>query len=256
LKNRTKELLSAGKVAVGAQLRFGSPAIAELMALAGFDWIIIDTEHAPQTPNGVLAQIQAISRTDTTPLVRIGNLDTSLIRLYLDMGAMGIVIPFINTAEEARLAARACRYPPAGTRGYGPWRADKYGLDPDYFVVANDNTLFCPIIEDVKAVENIDAILAVEGVDAPFVGGVDLSVSLGVPLQVEHARVQDAVQSVVEAAKRAGKPAGIHTAGTLDERADFERRVKQGFRMMLLTTDQFLVRASAASLLDSVSGLR
>jgi 2-keto-3-deoxy-L-rhamnonate aldolase RhmA len=256
LRNRTKELLSAGKVAVGVQLRFGSPSIAELIALAGFDWIVIDCEHAPQTPTGVLAQLQAVRGTDTTPLVRIGTPDTSLIRLYLDMGAMGIVIPFVNSAEEAEVVARACKYPPVGTRGYGPWRADDYGLDSDYYAEAGDNILFCPIIEDVKAVQNIDAILAVDGVDVPFVGAADLSVSLGLPLQIEDGRVEEAVQTVLKAAKRAGKPVGTHSCGTPDPRENFGRRVKQGFQMMMLAMDQHLIRDSARELLDSISTLR
>src|SRR3990172_3212077 len=129
MKNRLRELLNAEKVAIGAQLRFGSPAIAELFGLAGFDWLSIDTEHAPQTPLTVQTQLQAVGCTNATPIVRVAKNDPDLIKLYLDMGAMGIVAPFVNTVEEAELGARACRYPPTGTRGWGPARAAGYGLN-------------------------------------------------------------------------------------------------------------------------------
>ncbi len=120
MKNLMKEKLVTGKVVVGAQLRFGSPAIAELFGHAGFDYIVFDSEHAPQTPVGIQQQMQALAATPATPIVRMPKNDPDLMRPYLDMGAGGVLVPFINTAEEARLGARALRYPPVGTRGYGP----------------------------------------------------------------------------------------------------------------------------------------
>ena len=170
MQNRFQELLSAGKAALGAQLRFGSPAIAELFGHAGFDWLIIDAEHAPQSPEGIQAQIQAIGNTPATPFVRIPKVDEEAIRLYLDMGAMGIVAAFVNSAEDAERGARACRYPPHGNRGYGPHRAARYGLiaADEYTREINDRVTFMGIIETADAVDNIDSILAVDGFDTSF----------------------------------------------------------------------------------------
>lgn len=120
VRNRLKQRLDAGEVVIGAQLRFGVPAIVELFGRAGFDFVTIDSEHGPQTPTGVQAQLQGLSSSDTTPIIRVPNNDPDVIRLYLDMGAGGVLVPFVSNAEEARRAAQACRYPPRGTRGYGP----------------------------------------------------------------------------------------------------------------------------------------
>ena len=119
MRNRLKELLETGKVAMGAQLRFGVPAIAELFGAAGFDWVLIDTEHAPQTPTSVQAQLQGVGCTEATSIVRTAKNDPDLIKLYLDMGAMGVVVPSINTAGEAGEGTSVCRYPPDGIRGWG-----------------------------------------------------------------------------------------------------------------------------------------
>ena len=256
MKNRLKERLNAGKLAFGAQLRFGSPAIAELFGLAGFDWILIDSEHAPQTPAGIQTQLQAASRTGVTTIVRLGKLDTSLIHLYLDMGADGIVVPFINTAQNAEIAARACRYPPAGTRGFGPSRAADYGLRDDYFMQSNDNVLFLPLIEDAEAIENIDDILAVEGVDTFLIGLCDLSISLGVPLELEHPKLRNAVRTIVEAAQRAGKPAGLGVIGDVFDPGLIEKQVEAGFTFLLISGDEWLLSVAAKKLLNNITHLR
>ena len=147
MKKTMKERLLAGELLLGGQLRFGTPAIAELFGHAGFDYLVIDGEHAPQTPVGVQAQLQAIGCTAATPIVRLGRTDPDEIRLYLDMGATGIVVPLIRTAEQAKVGADACRYPPKGTRSFGPARAAAYGSDTTYFPEFNDEVLFLPIIE-------------------------------------------------------------------------------------------------------------
>ena len=120
MRNRTKELLDAGRTAFGAQLRFGSPAIAELFGHADFDWLIIDAEHSPQTSLGIQAQIQAIGNTNATPVVRLPKVDVEQIRLYLDMGAMVIACAFVNTAENAQLGARAWPLPATRHPRLGP----------------------------------------------------------------------------------------------------------------------------------------
>lgn len=256
MQNRLKELMSAGKPAIGAQLRLGSSAVAELFGLAGFDWIVIDSEHAPQTPVGIQAQLQGICCSRATPIVRVHKNDPDLIRLYLDMGAMGIVAPFVNTAAEAELGAKACRYPPAGTRGFGPSRGAGYGLDREYFSRINDHVLYLPIIESAEAVRNIDEILAVEGVDSFILGPADLSISLGAPLDMEHPRMQEAIGTVAQAARRRGKPAGIGVYGDVFDVASFQRQIDAGFRLLLAGGDEWMLAAACRKVIDNLAGLR
>jgi 2-keto-3-deoxy-L-rhamnonate aldolase RhmA len=257
MNNRLLELLRSGKVALGAQLRFASPAIAELFGLAGFDWELIDTEHAPQTPLTVQAQLQATGCTNTTPIVRAARNDPDLIKLYLDMGAAGVVAPFVNTADEARLGASACRYPPEGTRGYGPSRAAGYGLHATaYAKHSNAQVMYVPIIESAEAVANIESILAVKGVDSFLVGPVDLSYSLGAPFQYENRKFQDALQRVLEAARRANKPAGIGVYGDAFDPESVVRQIKAGFRLLLVGGDEWILSAGCRMILDNLAAWR
>lgn len=253
MKNLMKEKLIAGKVVVGPQLRFGSPAIAELVGHAGFDYVVFDSEHAPQTPVSIQQQIQALAATPATPVVRMIKNDPDLMRPYLDMGAGGVLVPFINTAEEASLGARALRYPPAGTRGYGPSRAAKYGFDPDYYKTANENVVYLPIIEDIQAVHNIDALLAVEGVDSFILGPVDLSFSLGIPMQFEHPRFKEFVQMVINAGQASGKPLGTAIyGGDMFSPDTYKRFLDQGFTLFLVGGDEWMLQASCQKLLETI----
>ncbi len=239
MNSRLKNLLDADKPAFGIQLRFGSPAIAELAGLTGFDWILIDTEHAPQTPVTVQAQIQAASCTPAAPIVRITRTDPDQIKLYLDMGAMGIVVPFVNTPEEAKLGADACRYPPRGTRGWGPHRAAGYGLfEEEYTAGIDDVVVYLPIIESAEAVARIDEIMAVEGVDGCIVGPVDLCISLGVPFQFDHPTYLDALHRVRAAGQQSGKPVGHPLLGSLDDEENVRRQVEEGVRLLLVGGDE------------------
>ena len=242
MKNRTKELLQAGKVATGVQLRFGSPSVAEMFARIGCcDFIMVDGEHAPQTTVGVQQQFQAISCSDSTPIARLSSDDPDLIRVYLDMGALGIFVPFINSAQQARLGAESLRYPPAGTRGYGPARASAYGLNQDYFKEANENILYLANIEHEDAIRNIDEILAVDAVDSFIVGPCDLSISLGIPMDFEHPKFRDAIKTVLKAAENSKKPAGIGMYGDSTNPDDIKRFIDQGFRLMLAGGDEWLL---------------
>ena len=239
MQNRMKQLLDAGKPAIGAYLRFGSSAIAELMGHGGFDWLTIDGEHAPQTPVGVQAQLQAIANTPATGIMRIPKVDQEQILLYLDMGALGILCAFVNTGEQAQRGARACRYPPAGNRGWGPHRAAQYGQRAmEYAEQINDQVMFIPIIESAQAVQNIDDIIATEGVDTFVVGPSDLTMSLGIPFQFGHQEYLDALKKVVAAAKRAGKPAGAAVTGGPFEAETIPMYLDLGFTAILMGGDE------------------
>lgn len=257
MRSRLRDLLNEGKPAVGAQLRFGSPAVAELAGLAGFDWILIDTEHAPQTPVTVQAQVQAACCTPATPVVRITRTDPDLIKLYLDMGAMGIVVPFVNTPEEAKTGADACRYPPRGTRGWGPHRAAGYGLfEEEYTAGIDDAVVYLPIIESAEAVDRIDAIMAVEGVDGCIVGPVDLCISLGVPFRFDHPKYLDALSRVREAGQRAGKPVGHPLLGPVDDEENVRRQVEEGVRLLLVGGDEPVLKDGFRRAVEELAFLR
>ena len=256
MKNLMKEKMLGGKVVVGAQLRFGSPTIAEMFGHAGFDFLVFDSEHAPQTPVGIQQQMQAISGTPATPIVRIPKNDPDLMRPYLDMGAGGMLVPFILNADDARLGARALRYPPVGTRGFGPARASRYGLDTDYYKTANENMVYLPIIEDMEAVHNIDAILAVEGVDSFIIGPVDLSFSLGIPMQFEHPKFVDAIRAITKAGLASGKPLGTSIyGGDMYNPQTYRKFIDQGYTLLLIGGDEWMLADALRKMRDCVGGL-
>jgi 4-hydroxy-2-oxoheptanedioate aldolase len=257
MKNGMKDRLLSGKVVVGVQLRFGSAAIAELFGNAGFDYVVIDAEHAPQTPVGIQQQLQALGSTPATPVVRLLQNDPAAMRTYLDMGALSILVPFVNTAEEARMGSQGMRYPPSGTRGYGPSRASKFGLDASYFRTADQDMLYLALIEDERAVRNIDEILAVDGVDAIVIGPVDLSISLGVPMQFDHPRFEGAVHSIIKAGLASKKPVGtgIYGADMFDPNT-YKHFADKGLTILLTAGDEWVLQTGAKRLAECSAAVR
>jgi 4-hydroxy-2-oxoheptanedioate aldolase len=181
MKNRLKELLKAGKPAIGTLLQLPSAPAVEVVANCGYDWLLIDAEHGPIEIETLHAMIRATGGTDTTPTVRVArNLDW-LAKRVLDIGALGVMIPGVNSKEEALAAARAVRYPPEGNRGFGPtFAALRWGMPAgDYARAANNEVMAIVQIEHIDAVNRIEEILAVPGVDLPLIGPYDLSGSMG-----------------------------------------------------------------------------
>ena len=254
MRNHFKELLQAKQVALGAQLRLGTPAIAELFAAAGYDYLILDGEHAPQTPAGLQLQMQAMHGYPCTPIVRFGRSDPDEIRLALDIGAGGVLIPLVKTAAEIERLVSYCTYPPAGTRSYGPSRAHLYGFDRDYFPRSQPDLVIMVIIETAEAVDAIDEIVAVEGLDAVVMGTADLSIALGVPLETQHPKVEAAVEKVIAAANTVGKPTGIgYDAGNPDRMRQY---ISQGARVLLASGDEWMLKAACQSVVESAAALR
>jgi 4-hydroxy-2-oxoheptanedioate aldolase len=206
---RFKDKIKSGKACLGAQISMTDPAIVEILARAGYDWLVIDTEHSAHNTASMLASLQAACHTESVVLARPLRLDNDEIRRFLDLGAQGVLCPFVNTGEEAQQFVCACQYPPAGIRGYGPRRAGAYGFDADeYFKNANDSIICIPIIESQLAVENIDAIVGRDGIDGVTIGPMDLSISLGVFKQFDHPKYLAAVQKVTDACHKFGKAMG------------------------------------------------
>ena len=209
LRNQTG---AAGRPLAGMWVCSGSPLVAEICAGSGLDWLLIDAEHSPNGLESILAQLQAVNGYPVQVMVRPPVNDTVLIKQYLDLGAQNLLIPMVNSAAEAEAAVAATRYPPHGVRGVGSAlaRASRWNRVPDYLARASDTVSVTVQIESAAAVEAVEEILAVDGVDAIFLGPSDLAASMGVLGQQEHPEVRAAVEHCLAAATAAGKPAGVN----------------------------------------------
>lgn len=210
-ENRMKSLIAAKKPAFGVSVQFPSSDIVEMIGQLGFDWVMLDAEHGSITPDNIGPLVMAAELHGITPLVRPEKNDPAIINKYLDRGVMGVQVPHVNTATEAKAVVDACRFHPGGKRGLGGGRMADFGFGvatSDYVKEANSQMLVCVQIEDVEAVENLDEILAVEGVDVFFIGPTDLAQSLGYPGQNSHPEVQKVVQDTFDRIHTAGKASG------------------------------------------------
>jgi 2-keto-3-deoxy-L-rhamnonate aldolase RhmA len=206
---KLKARLRQGEACYGAQIALMDPVVPEILGRAGFDWMVVDAEHAPHSSITIRAMLQAAVHTDAPLLARPLRLDPDQIRQYLDIGSPGVLCPFINTRQEAEILARACRYPPCGVRGYGPRRAGVFNFDADeYFQIANEGILCFPMIESTQALANIEDIVTVEGVDAVMIGPMDLSISLGIVGKFDDERYMAAEDKVRQACRKHGKIMG------------------------------------------------
>ncbi|GAB3284175.1 4-hydroxy-2-oxoheptanedioate aldolase [Sinomonas notoginsengisoli] len=197
---------------IGLWVCSGSSLVAEIMAGSGAQWLLIDAEHSPNSLESVLAQLHAVHGYPVLPMVRLPWNDTVLIKQYLDLGAQNLLIPMVSTAEQARSAAAAVRYPPHGVRGVGSAlaRAARWNRIPDYLARADETISLMVQIETSEAVDNVEEILAVDGVDGIFIGPSDLAASMGLLGQQEHPEVRAAVERCLAAASATGKPAGVN----------------------------------------------
>ena len=202
-----------GKICVGTGITFSDPAVSELFAEAGYDFTWIDMEHAPLELSVVLGHVMALRGTQAAPFVRVRCNDVNVIKPVLDLAPAGIIIPLVNTAAEAEAAARACKYPPRGIRGYGPRRGQRFGMlsQPEYLAKADKQTLVIIQIEHIEAVKNLDAILAVSGIDAICLGPNDLSGSLGKLGQLQDAEVAGAIDTVIKKVRKTKILMGVST---------------------------------------------
>ncbi|MGN5732876.1 HpcH/HpaI aldolase family protein [Arthrobacter psychrochitiniphilus] len=205
-------LAATSRPLVGMWVCSGSALVAEICAGAGLDAVVIDGEHSPNGLEGILAQLQAVHGYPVTAVVRPPVNDTVIIKQYLDLGAQSLLIPMVHTVAEAEAAVAAVHYPPRGVRGVGSAlaRSSRWNRIPDYVQRAGDTVSLMVQIESAQAVENVAGILAVDGVDAIFVGPADLAASMGLLGAQEHPMVMAAVEQCIAAAKAAGKPVGVN----------------------------------------------
>ncbi len=228
-----------------------SPTLAQAVASAGVDLIIIDLEHAATNNETLHAMIMATQGTDCAPLVRVIDHSPANVKLALDMGAEGIVFPLVRTADEAAACVASMRYPPHGIRGWGAFVAhSRWGVPPmDYLPTFGDRTVCCLLIETTEAVQNIDAIFGVDGVDMAFVAPFDLSTSLGVSGQFDHPAFREAVGKIEAAAMAAKIPLG---GGPANTEAEVEALFSRGYRVFG-GFDIFQIKRAVADLVGHVA---
>ncbi len=233
VKNLLKEKWRAGEATYGAWLAIPSPLVAEAAAMAGFDYVCIDMQHGVADYQVAVAMLAAMRGSSSTPIVRVPWLEPGIIGRMLDAGALGVVIPMVNTRAEAEAAVAACRYAPAGARSFGPIRAGM-AFGADYYSWANDEIACIPMVETKQAVEVVDDILSVPGIDAVYVGPADLSITYGLPPGVDNPGTvfDDAIATIVDSCNRHGVTAGIHSISGLAA-----KRVGNGFRMITVSSD-------------------
>ncbi|MBO9472875.1 HpcH/HpaI aldolase/citrate lyase family protein [Shimia sp. R10_1] len=212
-KNTFKAALAANQPQIGCWMSFGSPLAAELMSTTGFDWLVVDGEHAPNDLLSITDQLRAMNGSDSHPVVRVPIYEDWILKQVLDAGAQTVLVPMIDTAEEAAAVVRACRYAPEGVRGMGGAgaRVTRFGEIADY--VSNANEEICVLVqaESRAALNKLDEILAVDGVDGVFIGPADLSADMGFPGNSDAPEVQTAIAAAIQKITAAGKAAGILT---------------------------------------------
>lgn len=238
-RNKVLAALRANQAVVGSFVTIGSPAVAEVMGLAGFDFLIVDTEHGPMSVETAENMVRAAEVAGAVPIVRVAENNPAQITRALDIGALGVQVPQITTAEDAYRAVQAARYHPLGARGVAMMRSARYGaVQPSgYFARANAETLVVLHCESVAAVENLPDILKVEGVDVVFVGPFDLSQSLGTPGQVNLPAVQETVGRALDVIVASGVVAGTVALSPAHARL----LIKRGVRYVTLSADYLLL---------------
>jgi 4-hydroxy-2-oxoheptanedioate aldolase len=240
LQNTFKTALLEGRQQIGLWSCLASNIVCEAIAGSGFDWILLDCEHAPNEIAGLISHLQAMAKGTAEPIVRVAWNDFVLIKRILDLGVRTLLVPYVQSADEARRAVAATRYPPEGIRGVATGtRAARYGRDTDYLRTSNTEMCVLVQIETRDALNQIEAITAVEGVDGIFIGPSDLSASLGYRGNARHPEVQSAIADACARICAAGKAAGFLTSDT----ADAAQKLKMGFTFVAVGTDlRVLVR--------------
>jgi len=244
MKNKMRKDLLDKKMTIGAWMQIGHPAIAEIFAKAGFDWICVDLEHGVIDLEVMANIFRTIDAFDCVPVARLPINDPVWIHRSLDAGARGLIIPMIKTAAEAESSVKEAMYPPRGVRGFGYSRANMHGMDFDeYIKSANDEIAMIMQIEHKDAIDNLEEIVKVKGVDGLFIGPLDLSGSMGITGQTEHPDMVAALEKYREVAAEANISFGIHIVRPSEKNIKFN--IQQGYTMIALGLDIVFLDESA-----------
>lgn len=250
--NLLKTALQDNQVTIGSWLSIPSPIVAEIIAQAGFPWLVVDLEHSVIDLKSMQAMFIAMELNQCIPLARLSGKDPNQTKRVLDAGAYGIIAPMINTAEEAEMMVNAVKYPPFGKRGVGLARAQGYGMKfDDYKEHFNQHSIVICQIEHKEAVENIDDILSVKGIDGIIIGPYDLSGSYGIPGEFENPLILEAEQKVLDSAKRNGIPAGIHVVHPNTE--NLLLNIKKGFKFIAYGVDMIFLATSCVQEMKNIN---
>ena len=248
--NNFKERLLNKECLFGTWLNLASHITAEIIGNVGFDWVVIDTEHGPGDFSNLICQMQALKGSATVPLVRVAANDPAAIKRTLDAGARGVVVPLVNSPDQANQAVNAMKYPPAGIRGVASiTRATDFGTNfKNYFESANKEILTIVQMETKQAVDNVADIAAIDGVDILFVGPLDLTTSLGVQGQLDHDKTHKALEKIEKAAKQNNKILGI-LVGDTEQAFKFKER---GYCFVGVSSEAGLLNTAARELVNSL----
>lgn len=249
VKNSLRKALRERKVILGAWVQVGHPAVAEILAGAGFDWVCVDLEHGAIGIETMTDLFRTMAAFDCVPVVRVPANDPVWIHRCLDAGAKGLIVPMVNTPEEAAAAVREAKYPPRGKRGYGYARANAYGARFDaYARAANEEIAVIAQVEHKDAIANLEAILDVEGVDGTFIGPYDLSGSFGVPGGLNQPTVRKALANYRAVCRRRGKAMGLHVVRPNEK--SIRQAVRDGYTLIALGLDTLFLEEGARAALS------
>ena len=252
IENRFKRDLAKGEPQFGLWAALADAYVTEVLATAGFDWLLIDNEHAPNDVRSTLAQLQAMSAYASHPVVRPVKSDTAIIKQLLDIGVQTLLLPMIDTADEACEAVAATRYPPEGVRGVGSAlaRASRWNRVPGYLNTAANELCVLVQVETVKGLANVRSIADVDGVDGVFFGPADLSASMGLLGKPGAPEVREAIRKGIEIARECGKAAGVLAA----DREFAREYIDAGATFVAVGTDTGLLSTAASQLAASYKG--
>jgi len=243
-----KKRIKKRELTIGSWITIGHTVVAEIMARAGYDWLVGDMEHSAITLDSAQDLIRVIELCGVVPLVRVGENDPNLIKRVMDAGAYGVIVPMVNSKADAVKAVASVQYPPKGVRGVGLARAQKYGVDFEGYKKWNEQESIVIVqVEHIKAVENLEDILSVEGVDGFIIGPYDLSGSLGVPGQFDHTEVISALSRVKEVSKKMNALSGFHVIPP--EVEAFQEKVREGYKFIAYSLDSLMLSAQSKVIL-------
>jgi 2-dehydro-3-deoxyglucarate aldolase len=246
-----KEKINNRALTIGSWITIGHTVVAEIMANAGYDWLTIDMEHSAITIENAQDLIRVIELSNVVPLVRVGENDPNQIKRVMDAGAHGIIVPMVNSIDDAEKAVASVQYPPKGFRGVGLARAQKYGVDFEAYRKWNEQESIVIVqVEHINAVENLESILSVPGVDGFIIGPYDLSGSLGVPGQFDHPEVLKALNKVKDVSENMNALSGFHVISP--ELEAFQEKIVEGYKFIAHSLDVLFLGSGCRDSLNNI----
>jgi 2-dehydro-3-deoxyglucarate aldolase len=250
--NKVKEKLKNNELTVGSWITLGHPSIAEIMVNAGFEWLVVDMEHSVITLHQAQNLVQIIEPSGVVPLVRVGENNYNIIKRVMDAGAYGVIVPMVNNKDDAIKAVKAVKYPPQGARGVGLARAQGYGMKfEEYKEWVDKESVVIVQIEHIEAINNLEEILSVEGVDGSIIGPYDLSGSLGVPGKFDSPEVSQTLKHYEDTCHKMKKPMGFHVV-----QPDVEKTLhykKKGYTFLAVGLDTLYLGTKCKEVIKAVT---